>query len=515
MKKLFKVLVLLVATCFVGQPFASSFAHENDDGYKLIVKFSAEYVFDAEDGELFLSSEKAISKDEIDVLERYQYVQVMDFSEEEKKQMRTGTYLAPRGRSSFNIYNYRGLMYLKGAETKTLEELSAIAKELEQLHFVEYTDLIPLRAPADPSLTHSVRSDTPDLTDHQDYRQYIVEDDIIGINIEYAWNIGIYGQGIKIADIESGFDYEHEDLQSDDFEELIPHFEGTAINHGTAVAGIMIAIDNDYGMTGMVHQADKFFGISRFPNSNTVEIPSGIAAGLEELEAGDVFLFEIQSFGPFPSEDEKYIPADWSQTVWDLTQDATDAGIIVVAVAGNGSVDLDNEPLLEDYMDRGDNGAIIVGAGTRDGRNRASFSTYGSRVNLQGWGDWSVASTGYGDLFDGGTHRIYTGEFSGTSSATPIVASAVVAVQSYAKNELGFVLTPHEMRTLLVETGTLQGTGWGDAKNTVPQPNVGAAIEHLIQEFGDPVALPVQNWGLFIGMGLMLLFAFYGARKIY
>lgn len=515
MKKSLTIFVVFVSAFFVSQLFASSFDFDNDDGYKLIVKFSADYVFDAEDGELFLSPVKTISQKEVDIIERYQYEQVMDFSEEEKKRMRTGTYLAPRGRSSFNIYNYRGLVYVKGAETKTLEELSAIVKDLEQLHFVEYTDLVPLRPPADPSINHLVRSDTPDLTAHQDYRQYIVEGDIIGINIEYAWNIGVYGQGIKIADIESGFDYEHEDLQSDDFVELVPHFQGTAIDHGTAVAGIMIAIDNDYGMTGMVHQADKFFGISRFPNSNTIEIPSGIAAGLEELEAGDVFVFEIQSFGPFDPDDERYIPADWSETVWDLTQDATDAGIIVVAVAGNGAVDLDDEPLLEDYMNRGDNGAIIVGAGTRDGRNRAFFSTYGSRVNLQGWGDWTVATTGYGDLFDGGTHRTYTGEFAGTSSATPIVASAVVAVQSFAKNELGFVLTPLEMRNLLVETGTPQGTGWGDAKNIVPQPNVGAAIEQLIQEYGDPVALPVRNWALFLGMGFMMLFALYGVRRIY
>ncbi len=484
LKKILSIVFALMAPYVFGQSPVQTIKSTNSDGYRLIVKFSPDYVFDAEEGNLFLSPHKNIPDEDLIILKDYEFEQVLEFTNEEKSQMRAGIYLLPRGKNSFNIYKFRGLMYLKGAETKTFEELNAIAKKLELIDFVEYTDLMPLKSPPDPTSTNNGRSDTPDLTHHQDYRQYFVGGDVFGINIDFAWAIGIYGQGIEIADIESGFDYEHEDLERAKFTALVPHWDGVSFDHGTAVCGVMFAIENDYGMTGMVHEADKFYGISRYPNSDAQELVPGITTGIEELNEGDVFLFELQSFGPFPPDEERYIPIDWDETVWDLTQQATDAGIIVVAAGGNGSVNLDDEPLLDEYLARGDNGAIIVGAGTRNGRNRADFSTYGSRIILQGWGDWTVATTGYGALYHGGEHATYTGSFAGTSSATPIVASAAVAVQSYAKNYLGTILTPLQMRALLFETGTPQGTGWGD--NTVRLPNVAAAIQQLMEDHDIP-----------------------------
>jgi len=351
------------------------------------------------------------------------------------------------------------MAYLSGAEKMTTEELLAASEALQALSFVEYVSLEPVTPPP-PS------SNTPDFSHLQDYRQAAVGGNIIGIDIDYAWSIGIKGQGISIADIEWGFNYQHEDLLRDSFIELLPTTNYEHDNHGTAVAGVMYAIDNGFGMTGMVNQADAFYGISEIPFGRVY----GIALGIETLNEGDVFLYEMQTYG----QNENFVPADFDLPVWDITLAATNAGIIVVAAAGNGNENLDH-PFYDEYNARGDNGSIIVGAGTRVGRHKASFSTYGSRVNLQGWGDWSVATTGYGQLYNGGPHATYTAEFAGTSSATPIVASAVVAVQSYAKNVLETILTPPEMRELLIETGTPQGNGWG-AGNLTPQPNVQNAI---------------------------------------
>ena len=63
-------------------------------------------------------------------------------------------------------------------------------------------------------------------------------------------------------------------------------------------------------------------------------------------------------------------------------------------------------------------------------RSRLSFSTYGSRVDVQGWGH-NVTTTGYGGLFTGGgdPNQYYTATFNGTSSASPIVAGAAAALQ--------------------------------------------------------------------------------------
>jgi hypothetical protein len=429
------------------------------DNYRLIVKFSPDYVYDILETQLFLSPGKHILQDELSVLEKYSFRQVMLFSDQEKLLLRTGVYPPPRGKNSFNIYRYRGMAYLIGAEEMTLEQLQAVSKELEALPFVEYTALEHVVPPPPPSTT-------PDFSHLQDYRQAVVGGSIIGIDIDYAWSIGIKGQGISIADIEWGFNYQHEDLIRDSFIELLPTTNHQYDDHGTAVAGVMYAIDNTFGMTGMVNEADAFYGISEIPFGRVY----GIALGIEALNQGDVFLYEMQTYG----QNESFVPADFDMAVWDITLAASNAGIIVVAAAGNGSENLD-DPFYNEYNARGDNGSIIVGAGTRVGRNRASFSTYGSRVNVQGWGDWSVATTGYGQLYNGGPNATYTAEFAGTSSATPIVASVVVAVQSYAKNMLQTILTPHEMRELLIETGTPQGTGWG-AGNLVPQPNVQNAI---------------------------------------
>ena len=70
--------------------------------------------------------------------------------------------------------------------------------------------------------------------------------------------------------------------------------------------------------------------------------------------------------------------------------------------------------------------------------SKMSFSTYGSRVDLQAWGT-GVVTTGYGDLaeYGGDKNQRYTDTFDGTSSAAACVAGAVVLLQSYAKNQLG------------------------------------------------------------------------------
>jgi len=87
---------------------------------------------------------------------------------------------------------------------------------------------------------------------------------------------------------------------------------------------------------------------------------------------------------------------------------------------------------------------------------RLSFSSYGSRIDVQGWGS-GVTSTGYGDRFDpGDVRQRYTSGFSGTSSAAAIVAGSVASIQGALRARGEEPLTPLEMRTLLASTGTPQ-----------------------------------------------------------
>jgi hypothetical protein len=113
-----------------------------------------------------------------------------------------------------------------------------------------------------------------------------------------------------------------------------------------------------------------------------------------------------------------------------------------------------------------DSGAIVVGAGApppgthdRDhgpDRSRLDFSNWGAVVDAQGWGR-EVTTCGYGDL-QGGTNEDewYTDQFSGTSSASPIVVGALGCVQGIVRAQGKSPLTPSEARNLLRATGSPQ-----------------------------------------------------------
>jgi len=346
-----------------------------------------------------------------------------------------------------------------------------VARELQALPIVEYVEIIDISNPPPPPGDYPPT--TPDLSAGQTYRNPDP-----GIDAVYAWSNGVRGVGIRVSDCEYGFRTNHEDL----VDEAIVMEPGHTIHptvvannwheHGTAVLGEMTAGDNGYGVTGLAPDADYFF----FPEW-TVEGGyrrwTAIANAIAGSDAGDIVVLEMQTSGVTQGV---YVPAEYNLTTWNIVKAGTDAGVHVVAAAGNGNQDLDSSGYTN-YMDRGDSGSLIVGAGSANtSHNKLSFSTYGSRVNVQGWGG-SVSSTGYGSSaqYGGDPDQGYTATFSGTSSATPIVASACVLLQSYCRNRYGFVLDPLKMRQLLIDTGIAQGSGG----HIGPFPDVRAAMEHL------------------------------------
>ncbi|WJI17215.1 S8 family serine peptidase [Pseudoxanthomonas winnipegensis] len=120
-----------------------------------------------------------------------------------------------------------------------------------------------------------------------------------------------------------------------------------------------------------------------------------------------------------------------------LYQDAIDqvnaAGTIIVVAAGNANANAGN------YTMSSCNGVISVGA-TRVNGGRASYSNYGSRVDIAapgGGGDVDGNPNGY--IFQvlnagtqGPTSEWQIGGMAGTSMASPHVAAAVAMVQSVA-----------------------------------------------------------------------------------
>jgi subtilisin family serine protease len=331
------------------------------------------------------------------------------------------------------------------------------------------TTLATMRAaPADDSCPIT----TPSFESYQGYLGPAPH----GIDAPAAWRLGLRGQGVWFADIEGNWNPGHEDLPGD----RIRHVGGTLIAHpawrahGTAVLGEVVGRDNGRGVVGIAPDVERVFTSS----IGDASVANAIDVAAQQLRPGDVLLIELQSSGPR----DRWIPVEYWADVFDAIRAATSRGVVVIEAAGNGFEDLDRA-IYRRAFDRThrDSGAIMVGAGAppRDGfrdRERLDFSNYGTRVDVQGWG-LRVATLDYGDLQAcAGVDRHYTGEFGGTSSASPIVAGAAILLEGLARQR-GRILTPLELRDLLRRTGTPQAGN--TAQHIGPRPDLSRALQAL------------------------------------
>jgi len=346
--------------------------------------------------------------------------------------------------------------------------LEVIGQALHDLVAVEFATIQTLGNPP----PGDIQPVTPDLSGNQLYAGPNP-----GINSETGITINLNGLGIRLSDCEYGWNPDHEDLN-----DLDTHPEpGQTIDpavfalgfdsHGTAVVGETSAVSNGYGCTGLIPDADLYTYPEWSVEEGTRRV-TAITNAIAGSTKGDVVLLEMQTVGMGGD----FGPAELDPSVFVVVRAGVDAGIVVVGAAGNGDQDLDGAA-YSDYANMGSSGAILVGAGSADlDHDKLSFSTYGSRVDLQGWGE-DVFTLGYGDFAEYGLDKKqrYTSVFNGTSSASPMVAAACVMVQQKAISSSGGPLDPSAVRQILITTGTAQGSGG----HIGPLPNVSKAIQAL------------------------------------
>ena len=325
---------------------------------------------------------------------------------------------------------------------------------------------------------------TPDYSGSQGYGEAAPD----GIDAVYAATFpGGDGAGVAVADIEIGWEWAHEDLETcvgglvdvgtlytDDY---------SFIDHGTAVLGMIFAGDNGYGVTGLAPGASCHFAPDYTQEYGT-DIPRAMLAAINQrLVTGDVILLEAQAYGP-NFDDTTYaglVPVEWEPADYDAIRTAVTNGYVVIEAGANGWENLD-DPVYNGRFDitQYDSGAIMVAAGTPStdppGHVPEWYTNWGSRMDVHAWGSL-VYTTGYGDLFDGGGDVLqrYTSQFGGTSSASPIVAAAAALFSAIAK-ALGLAVTPTELRGVFIQTGTPQHA---DPKNIGPQPDLRSALNTL------------------------------------
>lgn len=281
------------------------------------------------------------------------------------------------------------------------------------------------------------------------------------------------GEGVSVIDFEQGWLRSHLDLHGRLFGHLWG-FQGVK-DHGTAALSVAGAADMGMGVVGVAKGCQLFTASIWEAEGGPWNPERALIEASAQAKAGDVLLVELQ----FP--DGRPLEASPS---FQRAQDAITGSSsfrYIVAAAGNGSIDLD--PL---NLERDTNGAVLVGAGHSalhaTPRARISTSNHGRRVDCQAWGECVVSAGGrsaanWCDLVSSGDPRFcYSRSFSGTSSASAIVAGTVASLVGVTKARARPLPTPRALRTLLRTHGTPQPGPQGASERIGPLPNLRALI---------------------------------------
>jgi serine protease len=321
-----------------------------------------------------------------------------------------------------------------------------------------------------------------------------------GIDARWMWTQSDgEGAGIGIVDVEGGWRITHQDLAGKSPTLIHGAQYSSWVDHGTAVLGEIVAVDNTVGIVGTAPAINSVRMSSIWDAMGVSNVTDALVAATAAMSVGQVMLIEVQT---------AFLPVETLVDRLDAIRLATARGIIVVEAAGNGNTDLDAwtsgglQRLNRASPNFIDSGSIMVGASVSTvPHNRWWASNFGSRIDCFAWGE-NVTSSGYGDLDAGGgdADMEYTNTFQGTSSASPIIVSAAALIQSRYLATTGTLLSPGQMRAILSNpaTGTPQGGGVAGAINVMPNlaqiiPTLGLVPDIYMRDaVGDSGAIP---WG--------------------
>lgn len=296
-----------------------------------------------------------------------------------------------------------------------------------------------------------------------------------GIDARWIWSQPSgEGTGIGIVDVEGGWRVTHEDLAGKTPTLIHGAQFAPWEDHGTAVLGEIVAIDNTVGVVGSAPAITSVRMSSIYDAVGVQHTLDALVAAVAAMSLGEILLIELQA---------NFLPEETLDDRLDVIRLATALGITVVEPAGNGNSDLDAwttpgglQRLNRTSIDFVDSGAIMVAAAEptvpHDRVSGAGHaSNFGSRIDCYAWGK-DVVTCGYGDLDDGGgdDDKAYTDTFKNTSSASPIIVSAAALVQSNYQATTGTLLSPVQMRAVLANpaTGTAQGFALPGAIGVMP-----------------------------------------------
>lgn len=236
---------------------------------------------------------------------------------------------------------------------------------------------------------------------------------------KYGWSVTAFdlpgawsksrGEGVKVAVLDTGVDLDHPDLAKN----LLPGFNFIEPNkepwddnqHGTHVAGIIAAANNEIGMVGVAPEA-KIIPIkvlNRNGSGNLVNVAKGIRWAVDEGKA-DLICMSLGSPNPV-------------QEVRKAIQYALSKNAVCFVAAGNAGV-TKQVFYPADYPE-----AIAIGS-IDENLSRSTFSNTGANLDFMAPG---------GRIFSTVPDNWYA-VLSGTSMAAPFATGVAALVLSYVRN---------------------------------------------------------------------------------
>lgn len=262
---------------------------------------------------------------------------------------------------------------------------------------------------------------------------YVEDDKIFEVADEYtnSWGIryigsdmvhsqGIVGTGVKVAVLDTGIDYNHEDLNDnykggtgfvqDPNGNVNPsNFDDSYNSHGTHVAGIIAAENNGVGVIGVAPNAG-IYALKVLDGTGSGQA-SWIIAGIQwavdnnmNIATMSIQLRECTADCP-PGYNEGL------QSMHDAVDKAYNSGLLLVAAGGNTYGGPVRYPAAYN--------SVIAVTAINDTYQKASFSPIGPEIELAapGVAIYSTVNGGYGYL-------------SGTSMAAPHVTGVAALIMS-------------------------------------------------------------------------------------
>jgi subtilisin len=270
------------------------------------------------------------------------------------------------------------------------------------------------------------------------------------IDSDQSWNI-TKGAGINVAIIDSGIDANHPDLEQNikgginfvvQRGKVNPNKWNDDNGHGSHVAGIVAAVDNEIGVVGVAPQANLWAikALDRRGSgylSDLIDsIDWSINTHLDTNQDNNIHVINMSL-----SFSESYGESDFP-LLSSAINTAKNAGIIIIAAAGNSGINV-AYPASDDD--------VIAVSAIDNNDQITSWSNRGSEIQFAAPG-----SSIYSSYKDGEYNTL-----SGTSMAAPHVAGVAALMLAAQKT------------TLLSEniglSSDLQGNGLIDAEATVNQ----------------------------------------------